>query len=80
METNTMSKIICYCKNITILEIEQAILKGAKTLDDIQAITSACTGNKCKELNPSGRCCSEDIKVILNDTGSKAISHCCCSK
>ena len=41
-----MSKIICYCKNVTIHEIELAIVKGAKTLVDIQTITGACTGNK----------------------------------
>ena len=73
-----MSKIICYCKSVTIDEIEQAIVKGANTLDDIQAITGACTGNKCKELNPSGRCCSEDIKAMLNDNNSIADSHSCC--
>ena len=73
-----MSKIICYCKSVTIDEIEQAIVQGANTLDDIQAITGACTGNKCKELNPSGRCCSEDIKAMLNDKNSIADSHSCC--
>jgi len=75
-----MSKIICYCKNVTIHEIELAIVKGAKTLVDIQTITGACTGNKCKELNPLGRCCSEDIKVLLNDNNSKTNSRCCCCK
>ena len=75
-----MSKIICYCKNVTKAEIEQAIEKGAKTLGDIQNMTGACTGGQCKELNPLGRCCSEDIKIILNDNKSKGNSHCCCTE
>jgi len=75
-----MSEIICYCKNVTKAEIEQVIKKRAKTLADIQTMTGACTGNQCKELNPSGRCCSEDIKEMLNDNNSKANSHCCCCK
>ena len=75
-----MSKIIWNCKNITKAEIELSIEKGAKTLGDIQNMTGACTGGQCKELYPSGRCCSEDIKVILNDNNSKANSHGCCCK
>jgi len=73
-----MSKIICYCKNVNKAEIEQAIEKGAKTLSDIQNMTGACTGGQCKELNPLGRCCYEDIKAMLNDNNSIADSHSCC--
>jgi len=72
-----MSKIICYCKNVTKAELEKAIEKGIKTVD-IQNMTGACTGGQCKEVNPSGRCCSEDIKVFLNDNNSKVDNHCCC--
>ncbi len=75
-----MSKIICYCKNVIVDEIEQAIVNGAKTIGDIQTITGACTGNKCKELNPLGRCCSEDINAMLNDNNPKADSHCSCCR
>jgi len=75
-----MSKIICYCKNVTVDEIEKAILNGAKTLGDIQNRTGACTGGQCKELNPLGRCCSVDIKAMLNDNNPKANNHCCCCK
>lgn len=57
---------ICYCKQVSRVEIEKAILNGAKTLSDIQKSTGACTGNQCKVKNPSGKCCSEDINRILN--------------
>lgn len=60
-----MDEIICYCKQITKSEIEKAISEGAKTLKDIQEMTGACTGNQCKELNPSGKCCLFEINAML---------------
>lgn len=60
-------KMICYCKQVTQKEIEKAIAKGARTLSDIRQTTGACTGNQCKELNPSGKCCSGDINQIIRN-------------
>jgi NAD(P)H-nitrite reductase large subunit len=60
-------KIICYCKHVTQNEIESAIKSGAKTLSDVQEITGACTGNQCKQVNPSGKCCSEDIHRLFKN-------------
>jgi bacterioferritin-associated ferredoxin len=73
-----MSKIICYCKNVSEAEILNAINNGAKSLKDIQDKTGACTGNQCKGLNPSGKCCSEDIERILNISNSSKGCSCCC--
>ena len=50
-----MSKIICYCKNVTEAEIKTVIENGAKSLKDIQTQIKACTGNECVTLNPSGK-------------------------
>lgn len=75
-----MKELICYCKNVTKAEIESAILRGAKTLKDIQESTEACTGNQCKELNPNKRCCSVEILAMLNSGESRESEHCsCCS-
>ncbi|MDA3853166.1 MAG: (2Fe-2S)-binding protein [Bacteroidales bacterium] len=73
-----MSKIICYCKNVTEAEIKTATDNGAKNLKDIQAQTGACTGHQCKELNPSGKCCSGDINVLLKNTNSSNNDACSC--
>lgn len=73
-----MDNIICYCKQITKSEIEKAISDGAKTLKDIQEMTGACTGNECKEMNPSGKCCSEDINAMLPTAKFKMASTCGC--
>ena len=72
-----MNKIICYCKNVSEKTILEAISKGAKTLKDIQKITGACTGNNCAELNPTGKCCSEEINKMLNLASNN--DSCCCS-
>lgn len=72
-------KTICYCMNVSENAIIKAIKDGATTLNDIQKSTTACTGNRCKELNPSGKCCSEDIRAILKkEIGAVSKSECCC--
>jgi bacterioferritin-associated ferredoxin len=73
-----MDQIICYCNQIDRAEIEKAILVGAKTLKDIQRATGACTGNRCKELNPSGKCCSADINAMLTTPQFKETAGCGC--
>ena len=73
-----MTKIICYCKNISEETIKEAISKGAKTLKDIQKLTSACTGNNCKERNPLSKCCSIEINLMLGNNTSNESSLCCC--
>ncbi len=72
-------EIICYCKGVSRTEIVKAIEKGAKSVKDIQRMTNACTGNKCKELNPKGRCCLGDIIQILKEFNikDKNSSDCC---
>jgi len=57
--------IVCYCSNVTKGEIVEAIRNGAKTLEDIRRVTSACTVGKCKELSPRKRCCSPDIIELI---------------
>ena len=72
-------QIICYCNQISQKQIERSIRLGAKTLADIQQSTGACTGNQCKELNPSGKCCSGEINQLIKDNGSKTVKLNCCS-
>lgn len=60
------ARVICYCKNITKAEIIRAITNGARNLDDIRRMTSACTGTKCETRNPSGKCCGGEIVEMLS--------------
>lgn len=61
-----VTQTICYCKKVTKKEIIYAINEGARTLDDIRRMTTACTGDKCKLLNPSMKCCGGDIQAMID--------------
>ncbi len=72
---------VCYCIGVDKKRIVEAIQAGSDTLAKIKSTTDACTGDRCKELNPSGQCCFKDIKKLIalyakrEDTGSCS----CCS-
>ena len=57
--------LVCYCHRVSRRAIVQAIQSGARTLQDVQAATGAGHGDRCRELNPNGTCCSADIRRIL---------------
>jgi len=69
--------MICNCEQESRKEIEKAIKLGAKLLSDIRKSTGACTGNQCKELNPSGKCYSGDIIRLLKNSGMEFIKPGC---
>lgn len=60
-------QLICYCDNVTKGQIIEAMDQGAKTLADIKRMTGACCSCKCAELNPSGKCCAQDIAMVMHD-------------
>ena len=62
------SPIVCYCIKVDKATIVKAINNGADSLAKVKEMTEACTGSECAELNPSGKCCSKDIKnlIVLN--------------
>ena len=77
-------ELVCYCLNVDKKTIVTSIQQRNDTLKKIQESTTACTGNRCKELNPSGKCCSVDIKILLElyaGKKSEESSSCsCCSE
>jgi len=56
---------ICYCIGVSKKTINDAIDKGANSLKAIKQETKACTGSTCKTSNPQGRCCSKEIKKLI---------------
>ena len=56
---------VCWCSKVSKLQILEAKRNGAKTMADIRRMTGACTVGQCKELSPRGRCCSSEIKQLL---------------
>lgn len=74
-------RIICYCIGVSEEKIVQAIREGSHSLKSIQESTKAGTGNRCKELNPIGRCCFSDIiAIIKRETGNDTDTNCCCNE
>lgn len=61
-----VNNYICYCMKVTKKEIILAINQGARTIDDIKEQTRACTGDKCRLTNPTGRCCIGDVQEMLD--------------
>ncbi len=59
------SDLICYCIEVDKANIVKAIQKGANTLQAIKESTLACTGNDCARKNPNKRCCSKEIKQLI---------------
>ena len=59
------SEIVCWCSQVTKETILAAKRQGATTLEAIRVTTKACTVGRCKELSPRGRCCSKEIRLLL---------------
>ena len=60
-----LDEIVCWCSNVSKQSILDAIQNGARSMDDIRRMTGACTVGRCKELSPRGRCCSIEIRILL---------------
>jgi NAD(P)H-nitrite reductase large subunit len=76
-------ELVCYCIKVTKQTIINSIQKGNTSLLMIKKDTKACTGDRCKELNPTGKCCSGDIKELIQkysiNISDDNPSSCCCS-
>lgn len=61
-------KYICYCSKTTEEEIVDAIERNnARTVEDVMNITGAMKDSDCKNNNPLGKCCSLEIRKILEE-------------
>ncbi len=60
------SELVCYCQQVDKGTIVDSIRRGNVSLNQIKEDTTACTGGKCKVLNPSGKCCSGDILKLID--------------
>ena len=56
--TMDMNKIVCYCNNVTIGMIKEAVDSGASTLEEVQEITNA--GTVCGS-------CINDIQHLIEE-------------
>ena len=63
------NELICYCLEVKKETVLEAIRNGAQTLQDIKRTTKACTGNQCREKNPTGKCCAPALRKLLQEYG-----------
>lgn len=53
---------VCYCSKVKEEDIRAAILdKGARTVEQVIAMTGAMSESNCAVNNPKGICCYPDI-------------------
>jgi bacterioferritin-associated ferredoxin len=59
---------ICYCSKVEKPEIVDAIVnKGCKTVSEIVKNTNAMNNSDCIHKSPTGKCCSRQIKDLINE-------------
>lgn len=61
-----VNRIICHCKQVSYLDIRKAMVKGARTIDDIQKATGAGTG--------CGNCIGEIEKILSIACGCRMVT------
>lgn len=60
-------KYACYCSKVTEEQVIDSIVKhGAKTVQEVNAVTGAMKNANCKENNPMGVCCHKIIQEVIN--------------
>lgn len=59
-------KYACYCSKVTEKQVIDAVVKcGAKTVNEVNAMTGAMKNPNCKENNPLGVCCHKIIQDAI---------------
>ena len=60
-------KYACYCSKVTEEQVVEAVVKhGARTVNEVNAITGAMKNSNCKENNPLGICCHKIIQEAID--------------
>ena len=59
-------RIICHCKNVGYIDIRKAMIKGARTLEEIKEMTGAATG--------CGRCAGAIEEILASVCGCHKVS------
>lgn len=64
---NAEPKYACYCSKVTEKQVIDAVIyHGAKTVKDVNAITSAMKNPDCKKNNPLGVCCHKIVQEAID--------------
>ncbi len=61
-----IGEYVCYCNHVTEWDIKDAIVQGAKTVQEVIEMTGAMKNSNCAVNNPKGTCCYSDIVYVFN--------------
>lgn len=61
-----IGKYVCYCNHVTEDDIKDAIINGAKNVQEVITKTGAMKDSNCAVNNPKGTCCYSDIVYVVN--------------
>ncbi|MBI4415598.1 MAG: hypothetical protein HY557_01270 [Euryarchaeota archaeon] len=58
---------VCYCLRVTEGQVmEEVAVKGCcRTMDEVAAATGALLGKACHIVNPSGKCCGDEVREAI---------------
>lgn len=64
--SESAGEYICYCSKVKEEDIRRAIEdKGARTVEQVIAMTGAMSQSDCASNNPKGECCYPDIVAVF---------------
>lgn len=58
--------IVCYCSEISVKEIRNAVEHGCETIDEVHNFSDKHITGNCKVTSPDGKCCRERFKEMIN--------------
>jgi NAD(P)H-nitrite reductase large subunit len=68
LDTNNSenNRIICFCSDLSLNEITNAVSNGCCTIAEVRNFTNKNITGNCKEKNPMGICCHKEFEMIIN--------------
>ena len=60
------SSIICFCSQITVSDIKNAIANGATNVQMVRDILDRHQTGDCFRKNPSGKCCGSNVVAVIH--------------
>lgn len=64
-ENDLIGEYVGYCNKVTEKDIENAIVQGAETIQEVIRKTGAMKDSNCAINNPKGTCCYADIILCI---------------
>ena len=59
---------VCYCAGITKGEIFRAVMLGARSIQDVRALTGKLEEGDCETKNPKGVCCHPEFQREIEES------------